>query len=392
MINKHLSVTKSVTEESLEEMSTKGYDFIWNVAVDGYEWLGEDTLLFDKEWARDFFFELYAPDIYMFPQKFRYNKDLILSDFYLNRNTYFTQRVHPESMDRDSPWLVAKGHLALQQSQDPDKTSWKEWKVVPTRQYRPLSTRTLHRQFASLNTESLQTEVLRFANKYGLLGRTVTLVTPAEQSRAAVEGESIHRWHTEIEKMGVLLAIWDLIRQQEAGKLGQIIQWRYNPDSVGVRLKWRYQKGQYEISKWDGQKKVAGFGHIHERVASPKMSPDFFNEYEGGVVFGPAWYYLGGKINSHLHLIRPKLVGYHEPEVTFIPRTLLDALWLLFMLEVQGKTKAARCKYCGDWFELKRSTREYCKGKCRRLAFYHREKLEAKEVRHERSHNQAVQG
>lgn len=380
MINKYISVTKSVTEDSLEEMSTKGYDFYWDVALDGYEWLGKDTLVFDKELARSLFFELYEPNIYMFPQKFYYDKDSILYGIKLNRNTYFTQQVHPEDMDRDSPWLVETGSLALQQSQNPDKTSWKEWKVVPTRQYRPLSTRTLHRRFASLNTESLETEVVSFANKYGLLGRTVPLVTRSGQRPVVIHGESLYRWHTEIEKMGVLLAIWDLIRQREAGTLGQIILWRYNPDYVEVRLKWRYQKGQYEISKWDGQEKDAGFGHIHEIIANRKLSPDFFNEYinehNRGDFIGPAWYYLGSKINAHLHLIRPKLTGYHydESEVTYVPRTLLDALWLLFMLEVYGKTRVARCGHCGQWFELLRSNKTYCNGNCRRLAFYHRKK------------------
>jgi len=375
MVNKQFSVKNSVKD--LEEISTNGYDFYWDVAANGYEWLGKDTLLFDKEFTRSLFFEPYAPDIFMFPQKFRYNKDTILYDAKLNRNAYFTQEVHPEDMDRDSPWLVKKGELELQQRQISKKTKGKDWKVIPTQQYKPLSIRTLPRQFASLNTESLETEVLRFANKYGLLGRTATLVAKPRQSHAVVVGESIHRWQTEIEKMGVLLAIWDLIRREDYGKLGQFFMWHYNPDYVEVRLKWRYQKGEYEISRWDGEKKVAGFGHHHEIVASRRMLPDFFNEYERGYTIGPAWYWLGGKINSHLHLIRPKLIGYRKPEVTYVPRTLLDALWLLFMLEVQGKTKVARCQYCGEWFELERNTKAYCTPNCRSLAFYHK-KLRAK--------------
>lgn len=374
MVNKYFSVTKSVTEDSLEEVSTSGYDFVWDVATDGHEWLGKDTLFFDKDLAKDLFSELFTPDIFMFHQKFRYNKDIILYAGNLNRNAYFTQEVHSEDMDRDSPWLVEKGAIELQQRQASEKTKGKDWKAVPTNQYRPLSIRTLHRQFASLNTENLKTEVLRFTNKYGLLGRTVTLRTPPRQSLAIVHGESLYRWRAEIDKMGVLLAIWDLIRRGDYGKLGQVFMWRYNPDYIEVRLKWRYHKGQYEISMWDGKEKVAGFGHHHEMVESRRMGPDFFDQYERGYPIGPAWYWLGSKLNMHLHLIRPKLIGYHEPEVIYIPRTLLDALWLLFMLEVQGKIRTGRCEYCGQWFELWRSNKKYCNGNCRRLAFYHREK------------------
>jgi len=217
-----------------------------------------------------------------------------------------------------------------------------------------------------------------FAKKYGLLGQALWLRVQPRQSLAGVQGEPMHRWRGEIEKMGVLLAIWDLIQSGDYGKLGQVFLWHYNPDYVEVRLKWRYQKGGYEISKWDGKEKVSGFGHHRENVARPRYDPDFFKEYERGYSTGPARYWLGFKLNLHLYGIRPKLTGYHEPEVTHIPITLLDALWLLFMLEVQGKVKTARCKYCGEWFDSERSSKTYCNGNCRRLAFYHREKSKTK--------------
>jgi hypothetical protein len=384
MANKYLSVTNSVTQDYLNEISTKGYDFFWNVATSGYKWVGKETLVFDKEVTRSLFFELYAPDVLMSPRKFRYNKDAILYDAKLNRYTYFMQEIHPEDEDRDSPWLVEKGAIELQQRQLAQKTRGKDWKVVPAHQYRPLSLRTLHRQFANLRTESLETEVPRFANKYGLLGRTVYLQTRHGQTPAVVQGESIHRWCTEIDRLGVLLALWDLIRYKKAGKLGQIIIW--HPNSVEIRMKWQGRNGWYEVSRWEGEQKEVGFGHINESVASRTFEPDFFGEYQWGEVIGPAWYYLGGKLNSYLHLIRPKVVGYHEPEVYHVPRTLLDALWLLFMLEVQGKTKVARCQYCDNWFELERSTKKYCSGNCRRLAFYHRSSRKQKEAQNNKTH------
>jgi hypothetical protein len=374
MVNKRVSVTQGVTDSYLEEMSTRGYDFIWDVAVDGYEW-ENDRLTFDEELAEERYHGLWRSEHI----GFSYDKDTLLMNHNLNRNVITMHEVYPEPCDVHAPWLVEKGSVALSLKRSLT-TPRREWKGIPTRQYRPLSTRTLHRQFASLNTESLETEVLRFANKYGMLGRSVFLTSYGERL-GIVEGESIYRWRTEVEKMGVLLAIWDLIRQGDraAGKLGQFLIWR-DSDCVEVRLKWRYQEGQYEISKWDGQGKVAGFGHIHEIVANRELEPDFFNEYQRGYVIDPAWYYLGYKLNNHLYGIRPKLVGYHEREVAFIPRTLLDGLWLLFMLEVYGKTRAARCGHCGQWFDFSRGSKIYCNGNCRRLACYHRKKLETKGV------------
>lgn len=373
MVDKGFSVTKGVTEDRLEEISTKGYGFYWHVATDGYEWYSKDSVVFNQDLNNHRF---YLPST--FPREpICYDRDKLLFKGDLMRNTFTVQEIHPEPSDTQAPWLGEKGSLALCQKQNAKTTSWKEWKSVPTHQYRPLSTRSLHRRFASLKTESLETEVLRFANKYGLLGQTVLLVAPPGQSSGTVQGESSDRWRGEIEKMGVLLTIWDLIHRQEAGKLGQIIIWR-NENCVELRLKWQCQNGQYEISKWDGQKKVAGFGHISEIVANREWHPDFFNEYKRRDFIGPAWYYLGAKINNHLYGIRPKLVGYHEYEVTYVPRTLLDALWLLFMLEVNGKTRTERCKYCGEWFDLDRSSKTYCNGNCRRLACYHRKKSEAK--------------
>ncbi|MCJ7744456.1 MAG: hypothetical protein MUO99_07880 [Dehalococcoidales bacterium] len=78
-------------------------------------------------------------------------------------------------------------------------------------------------------------------------------------------------------------------------------------------------------------------------------------------------------INNHLDGVTPRLIGWHEVEITYIPDTLLDALWLLFMLEVQGKVKVARCTYCGDWFEFERSTKSFCTDK-HRLYFHRRNK------------------
>jgi hypothetical protein len=369
MVNEPVSVKTSVKYLGLETISANGYDFTWNVAVNGYEWLGGDTVesRFASRIVRN------AAE--------SYNKDTILRGGY---ESLLTENVYPYHLESQPPWLVPKGELELDQRQRAEKTKGKDWKSVPVRQYNPLSFRTLHRQFASLNTQSLETEVLKFTNKYGLLGRMVALRADPKKSPGGVEGESLKRWQIEIERIGVLLAIWDLIRVRDAGKLGQFFIWHYNPDYVEVRLKWRYQKGAYEISRWDGKEKAEGFGHHHTTVAIRSISPIFFSEYKGGTSVGPAWWWLGSNLNGHLQGVHPRFNSCHQTEVTHTPETLLDALWLLFMLEVQGKVKVTRCNHCGEWFEWERNTKAYCTPNCRSLAFYHREKL--KEAQNERKH------
>ncbi|MFC1875172.1 hypothetical protein ACFLY3_03405 [Chloroflexota bacterium] len=364
----------TLQSDRLEEISTKEYEFLWPVAINGYEWHERDMLTFDPE----LHYGIYGGSFNSTAQYRNpvYNPDEIFMR--LSTKHVTKDYLQPEPINTKAPWIAKKGDLALSQLQDPNKVPPSKWMTIPERYYLPLSIKTLHRQFANLATDNLKKEILGFANKYGFLGRTITLATPSQQKSAVVDGESLYLWCKEIEKFGVLLAIWDLIREKKAGKLGQFIIWR-NPDVVEIRLKWRYIDRQYELSTWRrGENKVSGYGHIHEIIANRKIRPDFFKQYKFGLAVGPAWYYLGWKINSHLFGIHPKLFDFHVPQVLFIPEALLDALWLLFMLEVQAKIKVARCKHCGEWFEMERRSKAYCGNNCRRLAFYHKTKSSIK--------------
>jgi len=259
---------------------------------------------------------------------------------------------------------------------------------VPTREYQPLDSQTLHREFAALDTNNLETAVLRFAKEHGELGRPVTLWSPPDPDhpvrylyaphafrwnlspgkRALVHGESLVRWRGEIERMGVLLAIWDLVERKQAGKRVQLVHWLKN-GSVEIRFKWCYRNGGYEVSDWDGQAKVAGFRHHSKIIASRKMLPEFFSEYKQGEVLGPARWFLSLMINQQLMGVSPRLIGFRMTEITFIPETLLDALWLLFMLEVNGTLRT--CWHCRAPLQPTRKDNVYCSNNCKRMAFYY---------------------
>ena len=169
--------------------------------------------------------------------------------------------------------------------------------------------------------------------------------------------------------MGVLLAIWDLIRRREAGKLGQIVLWP-SPDAVVVRFKWKSKMGHYEILSWDDEKSD---GYSATNILADFDGPAaFFERYRRGDILGPALHYVCCMLNHHLDGITPRLSVNSGYKVEFAPNSLLDALWLMFMLEVDGTTKT--CWHCGKSFDPKRKDNVYCSGACKRMAHYYKKK------------------
>jgi hypothetical protein len=304
------------------DISTKGYEFYWNVAGNGYE-------IADKTEYR-----CATPD-----------PPGPIAEYYPERIFFFNESLRIETKP---PWLIAK------RIQD----------FTPPQAYRPLSDTVLHRKFAGLKTENLEMEVLSFARKYGMLGRTVQLhpLIPAP-----VEiGESLRCWQREINKMGVILAIWDLVRREDAGKLGQIILWPY-PDTVVVRFKWKIKNGRYEILPWDDDKSD---GYCAEALLATLGEPAaFFERHNVGDILGPARHYVSSILNHHLDGVTPRLVADLGYKVAFMPNSLLDALWLMFMLEVDGTTRT--CWQCDKPFEPTRKNNIYCSKACKRMAFYY---------------------
>lgn len=349
-----VSVTNSATLDNLRGTNTKGFDFVQNVRVAGYEVVDDRTH--------------YAPmreKVMSGPKGIgswrRYNQNVL---FYGSELRTRASGPDPagsrDDIDTTSPWLVPKRG---------DRSPY-------FRDCEPLSNPALHRRFAALKTEHLETEVVNFANRYGMLGWTtrVDSRTPAIPRH----GESLLRWHSEIDKMGLLLAVWDMVTGKEAGALRRLVHW-HGSGTVMMVFKWKRVKGRYEFSAWDSWdeeetrvERAQGYGHVAEAIASDNWTAWFHEQHNIGAVIGPARHWVCHVLNYHLHGVIPQLIAWPKRTVGFVPTNLLDALWLLFMLEVQGKVRVGRCEYCGEWFELKRNTKTYCGGNCRRLAFYHK--------------------
>lgn len=284
------------------------------------------------------------------------------------------KKVDESGMDSTSPWFKlpeAGSHVT---------------------RYFPLNKVELHRKFGGLYDES----IIEFANRYGLLGKTVFLMHHG--GGEVVVGESLERWRYESRAMGVLLAIWDMVQKEDAGKLGQIIIWLGTNDHVLLRLLSEYDESQkrWVVTRHKGKGYVPGL--VTEVLASPQINPKLLERWQRGMPIEPAKYYVYHKVNEYLEgHVAPKILPFLKDRIYLFPDSLLAALWVLFLMELTGRVRLRQCDECGNWKEVK-VTRDsfYCSNTCRQRAYDKRERAkkerakQKKEANHERTHSQEV--
>ena len=143
------------------------------------------------------------------------------------------------------------------------------------------------------------------------------------------------------------------------GKLSRIF--RTSEGFPRIMFKWKGQNGHYEISKWRDEGPEDGYGHVWFGVVDAE---------ERREILKPARRFLCDMLNFHLQGIAPALDPGSGFEVRFVPRTPLDALWLMFTLEVDGTVRS--CWHCGGSLEPTRKDNIYCSKNCKRMAHYHK--------------------
>jgi hypothetical protein len=271
----------------------------------------------------------------------------------------------PLEVDLRPPWLVPVG--------------------VEQRQYPGLADRMLHRRFASLKDD----EILDFANRYGFLGRPVALVTRGKSE--VIFGESVRRWQDEIDEIGCLLAIWDLVAKGEGSELAQAVFWN-GTDSVEIRGTCVRGVGEYELLR---QRQRRGPGDFFQLLASSRDEKtasvlEIWNKLVGPQRYiEPARYYVCFEVNERLQgRVAPQVSPLLDSQVHLWPKTLLDAMWLMFMWEISGETKTLCCPACKNWTELDDRRMKYCSKACKQRAY--RARRAPKRKKGERSHERTV--
>jgi len=241
-------------------------------------------------------------------------------------------------------WQVADSGYTLQQIKgstwlmyDPE-TNWTE--------YQPLQKYTgLFRQFAELNG---QDELLRFANRYGLLGIPMDLrgIASVNAGRGTVvlRPELLADWNTKIIQLRAAVRLWDAIQRPDHGYLKQVINWKKNPKRVS-----------YEDD------------HLLQTIRNTHTDG---SQIKFGELLWPAYYYIQERINDALKdSVAPRML-WHENQLQLfhVPKSLLGAMWLQFADAVTYELEFRACAWCGKSFEVTlstRSDRQYCSNSCR---------------------------
>jgi hypothetical protein len=208
----------------------------------------------------------------------------------------------------------------------------------------------LHRQFAGLIKKD-EKEILKFANKYGLLKRYSAhdLVFRNQDTGQQFQlGESLLWWKEEIEDLAACLDLWNMVLRSDE-KLKNTVLW--HRDGITIRL-----------------------GNTDVPLVS-RANITLLDRWSRGDVRGPALYYLSLETDKRLfNTLTMKLLPSQNPEICLVPDSLLAAIWLVFLWEISGRTRLVQCASCGDYFDSQDPRARFCSTRCRMRSYRKRRK------------------
>ena len=201
----------------------------------------------------------------------------------------------------------------------------------------PLLERTgLFREFAELG--STETEVLGFANKFGLLRDGGNLAVDTEFGRTLVHAENLQLWQAEIRALQRAVSLWDAISAGEGQEWAEL-KAALAADELPLAV-------QRALHISDDDPMMIGLAAI-QRVTDSRLSEHI----------SPRLIFRGNT---------PRL------QVCLEPMNLLGALWLQFALAVDLLKRFMKCAHCGSPFEISRAVRagkrpdaKFCSARCR---------------------------
>jgi hypothetical protein len=199
----------------------------------------------------------------------------------------------------------------------------------------------LHRRFAGLAKKD-EKDILKFADKYGLLKRQPVhnlVFRDRNTGRQFQLGESLLWWKEEIEDLAACLELWDMISRKDKNLKDKVL---WHRDGIVIRL---------------------GENHI---PLITRANMNLMDRWRRGDAKGPALYYLHLEADRRLlKALTPRMPGYKNGEIVFCPDTLLAAIWLMFLCEINGRTRFIRCPGCGEYFDAPDPRARFCSTRCR---------------------------
>jgi hypothetical protein len=259
----------------------------------------------------------------------------------------------------------------------------------------------LHRRFARLarGTRGASSDVIcKFANSYGLLGdanprhETTHGLEPAPWSKLAsssmsmpMVGERIFDWIDRFNEAATLVALWDLIKDEQRGELGKYFLWQGSPERLSVYFAYNgkglttdpaYQQ-RYRVVTWSdgsGKNEWDAIADASERrgryifAMHPQLRGPNYDVLAAARLF-LYWQInrrLAGNITAGLDLQRDS--GH---AMVFAPTSLSGAIYLHFAREVTGPGAAwQQCENpkCNATF-APRSNRRFCTHACQQADY-----------------------
>ncbi len=228
------------------------------------------------------------------------------------------------------------------------------------RAFRPLKDfrGVLYRRFAQtpLDTEGIK----KFADAFGSLGGEIGSIIPVKRIDATRDlmgtGEDLNDWLYEITRMVETVELWDLAREKDTKRLSELVRWREN--SVGI--------------EWSDRR--------FELIAASEHRRELFEGMRPGDLVEPALLAVQKIVNKQLWekgRAGPRLLWDGDKRALsqrIMPNGLIGAIWLDFLLAIDGNTDYRRCLQCDAPFPVtpKGQRRKFCSDRCR--VAHHRKK------------------
>ena len=231
---------------------------------------------------------------------------------------------------------------------------------VATRSYAPLEHTGLFLQFAQLRHS--RAEILRFANRYGLLGMAQVRSVISDSPGSSDWIEEFEVWIDKIDSLALAVRVRRMVDQTDVAGMSKHIVW----EGDAVHFLARTSRGV-----------------IKTPIAAKHWNRDLLERFRPGDVIGPARYYLQAVINENLEgQVSSRLLwdaSHARLNLYVVPATLLSAMWLQLAKAVDGDKLHTQCRECRVWFEVRspdsetgrgaRADKQFCGNACRARAW-----------------------
>jgi len=221
-------------------------------------------------------------------------------------------------------------------------------------------------RFANLGYSPSHTQIVAYANEYGLLGRSTDgyLYIPDESPKTPKTGKSVEFlsvWYEALRAIRPLTELWQAVINNDTEYLKTHIVW--NSNAVIYR---------YIVESWEWSDVILSKSLQRHQEAILRTDKSDLVTY--------AKMHIAKKTNANFKdncspSVLYKDLTYQKAEIGITCLNMLGVLWFQLAKAVQGNREVLRCEHCGDVFmstSKQGSPRKYCSGTCKSQAHLHR--------------------